>query len=84
MDSELQRAPIGNNFFYLRVIFFEFKIKNKNKSLWAHRTYKARLPLRVFLGVAQTVALQNSIYEWCRDHRAHHKHSETHADPHNG
>ena len=47
--------------------------------LWAHRTYKARLPLRLFLGVAQTVALQNSIYEWCRDHRAHHKHTETNA-----
>jgi stearoyl-CoA desaturase (delta-9 desaturase) len=27
--------------------------------------------------------MQNSIYEWCRDHRVHHKHSETNADPHN-
>jgi stearoyl-CoA desaturase (delta-9 desaturase) len=23
------------------------------------------------------------VYEWARDHRAHHKFSETHADPHN-
>jgi len=30
-----------------------------------------------------TMALQNDIYEWCRDHRAHHKFSETNADPHN-
>src|SRR5581483_3304394 len=29
------------------------------------------------------MALQNDIYEWSRDHRAHHKFSETNADPHN-
>src|ERR1700722_14233933 len=27
--------------------------------------------------------LKNDIYEWCRDHRVHHKFSETNADPHN-
>ncbi|ELW63901.1 Stearoyl-CoA desaturase 5 [Tupaia chinensis] len=26
---------------------------------------------------------QNDIFEWCRDHRVHHKYSETDADPHN-
>ena len=26
---------------------------------------------------------QNTIYEWVRDHRVHHKYSETDADPHN-
>nr|QBO56267.1 fatty acid desaturase 9 [Brachionus plicatilis] len=51
--------------------------------LWSHRTYKAKLPLRILLGVFQTLALQNSIYEWSRDHRVHHKHAETNADPHN-
>ncbi|ERE80429.1 acyl-CoA desaturase 2-like protein [Cricetulus griseus] len=51
--------------------------------LWSHRTYKARLPLRFFLIVANTMAFQNDVYEWARDHRAHHKFSETHADPHN-
>ncbi len=29
------------------------------------------------------MALQNDIYEWSRDHRVHHKFSETNADPHN-
>lgn len=28
-------------------------------------------------------AMQNDIYEWSRDHRVHHKYSETDADPHN-
>lgn len=27
--------------------------------------------------------VQNDIYEWSRDHRVHHKFSETDADPHN-
>lgn len=26
---------------------------------------------------------KNDIYEWTRDHRVHHKYSETNADPHN-
>lgn len=26
---------------------------------------------------------QNDIFEWARDHRVHHKYSETDADPHN-
>jgi stearoyl-CoA desaturase (delta-9 desaturase) len=29
------------------------------------------------------ILFQNSIYEWSRDHRVHHKFSETDADPHN-
>lgn len=28
-------------------------------------------------------SFQNSIYDWVRDHRVHHKFSETDADPHN-
>lgn len=51
--------------------------------LWSHRSYKARLPLRLFLIIANTMAFQNDAYEWARDHRAHHKFSETDADPHN-
>lgn len=29
------------------------------------------------------MAFQNDVFEWSRDHRAHHKFSETDADPHN-
>lgn len=29
------------------------------------------------------IAFQNSIYEWTRDHRVHHKYTDTNADPHN-
>lgn len=51
--------------------------------LWSHRSYKAHLCLRIFLMICNTIALQNDIYVWCRDHRVHHKYSETDADPHN-
>lgn len=51
--------------------------------LWSHRSYKATLPLRVFLMLCQSMAFQGSIFEWSRDHRVHHKGSDTNADPHN-
>jgi len=51
--------------------------------LWSHRTYKAKLPLRLFLLLGNSMAGENSVYTWCRDHRTHHKYSETEADPHN-
>lgn len=51
--------------------------------LWCHRSYKASFGLRVFLMIANCFAIQNDVYEWSRDHRTHHKFSETHGDPHN-
>lgn len=50
---------------------------------WTHRSYKAKLPLRIILALCYSVAGQNTIYDWVRDHRVHHKYSETIADPHN-
>lgn len=51
--------------------------------LWAHRSYKANLPYRVLMMLMNSIANQGSIYHWSRDHRVHHKFSETDADPHN-
>lgn len=51
--------------------------------LWAHKSYKAKWPMRVILMLWQTIAFQNHIYEWVRDHRVHHKFTDTDADPHN-
>jgi hypothetical protein len=50
--------------------------------LWAHRSYKATFALRTFLMLANSMANQGSIWHWSRDHRVHHKHSESSADPH--
>lgn len=51
--------------------------------LWTHRSYKAKLPLRILLCIFNTIALQTNIYVWVRDHRVHHKFADTDADPHN-
>jgi stearoyl-CoA desaturase (Delta-9 desaturase) len=51
--------------------------------LYTHRTYKANAKLRFLLVLFQTIAVQNSMYEWVRDHRVHHKYTDTNADPHN-
>lgn len=51
--------------------------------LWAHRSYKARFPLRALLVALNCIAFQNDIIEWSRDHRCHHKWTDTNADPHN-
>nr|ABX71628.1 acyl-CoA-delta9-desaturase [Lampronia capitella] len=51
--------------------------------LWAHKSYKAKLPLRILLTIFNTIAFQDSVIDWARDHRMHHKYSETDADPHN-
>lgn len=51
--------------------------------LWAHRSYEAVLPLRIFLMLINSIANQGSIFHWSRDHRVHHKFSDTPTDPHN-
>ena len=51
--------------------------------LWAHRTFKARGPLRVVLALSGALALQNSIYNWAARHRVHHRYvDDVERDPH--
>jgi len=50
--------------------------------LWAHRSYTANFTFRLFTMIANSIANQGTIYHWARDHRTHHFHSETVADPH--
>ncbi|XP_025988405.2 uncharacterized protein LOC105200011 [Solenopsis invicta] len=51
--------------------------------LWAHRSYKAKWPMRLILMIFNTVAFEDDIYQWVRDHRVHHKFVDTDADPYN-
>ncbi|XP_034838308.1 acyl-CoA Delta(11) desaturase-like [Maniola hyperantus] len=51
--------------------------------LWTHRAYKAKTPLQIILMVMNTLAFQNSAIHWVREHRMHHRYSDTDADPHN-
>ncbi|XP_072160769.1 acyl-CoA Delta-9 desaturase isoform X2 [Bemisia tabaci] len=51
--------------------------------LFTHRSYKAVPGLRAFLVFSQVLTAQNCLWVWVRDHRQHHKYSDTDADPHN-
>jgi len=51
--------------------------------LWAHRSYKAALPVRIWLMIMNSIANQASIITWATEHRIHHIHADTDADPHN-
>lgn len=41
--------------------------------LWSHRAYNASLPLKIFLMIGGTFAIQNSILYWSAGHRVHHR-----------
>ncbi len=70
-------------FAYVLYVLSGLGITAGSHRLWSHRSYEAKLPLRIILMVMHTLAFQYSIYLWSRYHRVHHKYSETNADPHN-
>ena len=51
--------------------------------LFAHLTFKARLPVRLFALVFGACAFENSALDWVSDHRRHHKHVDHDEDPYN-
>nr|XP_022919429.1 acyl-CoA Delta(11) desaturase-like [Onthophagus taurus] len=67
----------------LMMIFTGFGLTAGAHRLWTHKAYKATKKLKVFLVILNSMAFQGSIIDWARDHRSHHKYSETDADPHN-
>ena len=70
-------------FFTFLYVCSNFGVTAGAHRYWTHRSYKATLPLQVALMCLFSISMQNDILEWCRDHRVHHKYSETSADPHN-
>ena len=77
-------AKWKTNFFaFLLLIISEIGITAGVHRLWSHRSYEATFLYRLLLMIMASIANQGSIYHWVRDHRIHHKFSETHADPHN-
>ncbi|KAK7214119.1 hypothetical protein V2G26_021297 [Clonostachys chloroleuca] len=49
--------------------------------LWAHSSYKATTPLKIYLAAVGAGAMEGSIRWWSRDHRAHHRYTDTVKDP---
>jgi stearoyl-CoA desaturase (Delta-9 desaturase) len=50
---------------------------------YTHRSFTAKLPLKIFLMLCFTSTCQRSLKEFVRIHRIHHKFTDTAADPHN-
>jgi len=51
--------------------------------LFAHRAYKARQPFKFIIMMLGSGAVEGSVRWWARDHRAHHRYTDTNKDPYN-
>jgi len=51
--------------------------------LWAHRAYDASFPVKLFLLLGGSGALQGSLKWWAGGHRVHHRYTDTLKDPYN-
>jgi stearoyl-CoA desaturase (delta-9 desaturase) len=49
---------------------------------FTHGSFKAARPLRLFLAVAGSMAIQGPVVQWVADHRRHHAFSDREGDPH--
>ena len=49
--------------------------------LFSHRSHNAKWPLVLFYSIFGAGSFQNSIIEWCSDHRTHHKMTDSEDDP---
>ena len=51
--------------------------------LWAHRSYDASFPVKLFLLLGGSGALEGSLKWWAGGHRVHHRYTDTPKDPYN-
>ncbi|XP_076672876.1 acyl-CoA Delta-9 desaturase-like isoform X2 [Andrena cerasifolii] len=70
-------------FAYIMYVLSGLGITAGAHRLWAHKAYNAKRPLQVLLMILNTIAFEDAAIDWARDHRVHHKYSETNADPYN-
>ncbi|KAI9293504.1 hypothetical protein K502DRAFT_318254 [Neoconidiobolus thromboides FSU 785] len=80
------KAKLQLNTAIFAVLYFvlsELGITAGYHRYWSHRSYSASAPLRVFLMLAGSAAVQGSIMWWCKDHRVHHRFTDTEKDPYN-
>ncbi|EFA78019.1 delta 9 fatty acid desaturase [Heterostelium album PN500] len=77
-------VPLSRATFIWSVIYYHITgmgITAGYHRLFAHRAYSASLPLKVYLLFAGAGAIEGSCRWWSRDHRAHHRYTDTDKDP---
>jgi stearoyl-CoA desaturase (delta-9 desaturase) len=49
---------------------------------FTHRSFKAKRPVRVILGILGSAAIEGPVISWVADHRKHHAFADVEGDPH--
>ncbi|KAG5518529.1 hypothetical protein PMAC_002925 [Pneumocystis sp. 'macacae'] len=72
-----------NTFLWSIVYYFltGFGITGGYHRLWSHRSYNGTLFLRIIMAMLGGGAVEGSILWWARNHRAHHRYTDTDKDP---
>ncbi|EMR09776.1 hypothetical protein PNEG_01960 [Pneumocystis murina B123] len=77
-------TPLKLNTFIWSLIYYfmtGFGITAGYHRLWSHRSYNATLFLRILMALLGGGAVEGSILWWGRNHRAHHRYTDTDKDP---
>ena len=69
--------------FFFIWLFVGLSVTAGYHRLFAHKTYQAAWPVRLFLLIFGAGALENSVLNWAADHRVHHSHVDEERDPYN-
>lgn len=69
--------------FLILYLFVGLSVTAGYHRLFAHKTYQAAWPVRLFFLIFGAGALENSILNWAADHRVHHAHVDEERDPYN-
>lgn len=70
-------------FFLASICLSSFGTSGGAHRYFSHGAFKAKKPLKFILLCLVSFQLQSRLTSWVRDHRAHHKYTDTIADPHN-
>jgi len=79
-------TPLQTKTLVLATIFYfltGFGITGGYHRLWSHKAWDAVWPLKFAVLMFGAAAFQGSARWWCRNHRAHHKFTDTSLDPYN-
>lgn len=78
------RVPLKLEVLIFAMIYYCFggvSITAGYHRLWAHRSYSAHWPLRLFFAVFGAASIEGSIKWWGHSHRIHHRYTDTVRDP---
>lgn len=67
--------------FFIMLLATGLSITAGYHRLFAHKSYEASWPVRLFCLLFGAGSFQNSALNWCSDHRHHHQYADTDKDP---